>query len=78
MARGTKELEMQVMMVVGSGDCALRIEPLDEEGLALLAAFGVCGRFQTGLGQATGSPMPAADRPRQPHLDTMTIAEVMS
>lgn len=78
MARGTKELEMKVMMVVEGGDCALRIEPLDEEGLALLAAFGVCGRYQTGLGQATGSRMPGADSLRQAGLETMTLAEVAS
>ncbi len=69
---------MKVMMVVEGGDCALRIEPLDVEGLALLAAFGVCGRYQTGLGQATGSRMPGADSLRQAGLETMTLAEVAS
>ena len=53
---------MKVMMVVEGGDCALRIEPQDEEGLALLAAFGVCGAYQTRLGQARGSTMPAAEQ----------------
>lgn len=41
---------MEVMMIVEGSDCALRIEPEDEEGEALLASFGVKGHFQTKLG----------------------------
>ena len=52
---------MKVMMVVEGGDCALRIEPQDEEELTLLAAFGVSGAYQAKLGEAAGSPMPAAE-----------------
>lgn len=43
---------MKVMMVVEGDDCALRIEPEDEEGRALLAAFGVNGEFWTRLGSS--------------------------
>lgn len=43
---------MKVMMVVEGDACALRIEPQDEEGRALLAAFGVIGSFQTKLASA--------------------------
>lgn len=43
---------MKVMMVVEGNDCALRIEPEDEEGRALLAAFGIKGDFRTTLGPA--------------------------
>ena len=67
---------MKVMMVVEGGDCALRIEPLDEEGQALLAAFGVCGTYQTTLGQATGPTMPVAGSLGLPDLGTMTLAGV--
>ncbi|EXI87232.1 MAG: hypothetical protein AW12_02084 [Candidatus Accumulibacter sp. BA-94] len=52
---------MKVMMVVEGGDCALRIEPTDEEGLALLAAFGVSGAYQAKLGDAAGSTMLATE-----------------
>lgn len=45
---------MKVMMVVEGGDCALLIEPEDEEGRALLAAFGVSGDFRTRLGSSRG------------------------
>ncbi|MCM8612696.1 hypothetical protein [Accumulibacter sp.] len=69
---------MKVMMVMEGGDCALRIEPLDEEGLALLAAFGVCGTYQTRLGQAAGSTMSTAGSLRQSDLGTMKLAEVAS
>ncbi|EXI68532.1 MAG TPA: hypothetical protein PK440_21070 [Candidatus Accumulibacter phosphatis] len=53
---------MKVMMVVEGGDCALRIEPEDQEGLALLAAFGVNGAFQTKLGGSTRPTTTAAER----------------
>jgi len=46
---------MKVMMVIEGDDCALRIEPEDEEGRALLAAFGVVGPFETTLGSSEGS-----------------------
>ena len=55
---------MKVMMVVEGDDCALRVEPEDEEGLALLAAFGVRGAYQAKLGGAAGSTMLAAERIR--------------
>jgi hypothetical protein len=53
---------MKVMMVVEGSGCALRIEPQDEEGLALLAAFGVNGTYRAKLGQVTESPLPAEER----------------
>jgi len=56
------EVEMKVMMVVEGGDCALRIEPQDEEGLALLAAFGVSGAYQAKLGSAAASTRLATER----------------
>jgi hypothetical protein len=56
------EVEMKVMMVVEGGDCALRIEPEDEEGLALLAAFGLNGAYQAKLGGTAGSTTLAAER----------------
>ncbi len=43
---------MKVVMVVEGYGCSLRIEPQDEEGRALLAAFGVKGNFQTRLAPA--------------------------
>lgn len=43
---------MKVMMVVEGGDCALLIEPEDEEGRALLAAFGVSGDSRTRIGSS--------------------------
>jgi hypothetical protein len=50
------EDEMKVMMVVEGNECALRIEPEDEEGRALLSAFGIKGAFQTRPGSAA-TPM---------------------
>jgi len=46
---------MKVLMVVDEGGCALRIEPEDEEGRALLARFGVEGGFETQLGTPIGA-----------------------
>ena len=37
---------MKVLMVMEGNDCALQIEPEDEEGRALLAAYGVRGTVQ--------------------------------
>jgi len=54
------EVEMKVMMVVEGGDCALRIEPEDQEGRALLAAFGVTGEFRTRLGSSAPAPAVSA------------------
>lgn len=48
------EVKVKVMMIVEGDDCALQIEPENEEGRALLAAFGVRGTFRTRLGSATG------------------------
>lgn len=53
---------MKVMMVVEGSDCALRIEPEDEEGQALLAAFGVRGAFQTKLAGHTPADRLSAER----------------
>ncbi len=47
---------MKVLMVVEGGDCALLIQPEDEEGRALLAAFGVAGEFRARLGSCTDLP----------------------
>lgn len=45
---------MKVMMVVEGGDCALRIDPEDDEGRAVLAALGVKGVFKKRLGSSRG------------------------
>jgi hypothetical protein len=45
---------MKVLMVMEGNDCALRIEPEDEEGRALLAAYGVMGTYKAKLGITAG------------------------
>ena len=45
---------MKVLMVMEGNDCALQIEPEDEEGRALLAAYGVSGTFKAKLGTTSG------------------------
>ncbi|KFB66872.1 hypothetical protein [Candidatus Accumulibacter vicinus] len=47
---------MKVMMVMEDDGCALLIRPEDEEGRALLAAFGVAGEFKTRLGSSAELP----------------------
>lgn len=47
---------MKVMMVMEGDGCALLIRPEDEEGRALLAAFGVAGEFKTRLGNSAELP----------------------
>jgi len=50
------EVAMKVMMVMEDDGCALLIRPEDEEGRALLAAFGVAGEFKTRLGSSAELP----------------------
>jgi hypothetical protein len=45
---------MKVLMVMEGSHSALRIEPEDEEGRALLAAYGVMGAYQAKLGTTAG------------------------
>ncbi|MBK7673765.1 hypothetical protein [Accumulibacter sp.] len=45
---------MKVLMVMEGNHRALRIEPEDEEGRALLAAYGVMGTYQAKLGATAG------------------------
>ncbi|HMV05140.1 MAG TPA: hypothetical protein PKA30_06270 [Accumulibacter sp.] len=40
---------MKVVLITEGNNCALRIEPQDDEGRALLAAFGVGEAFMTKL-----------------------------
>ncbi|MCM8596585.1 hypothetical protein [Accumulibacter sp.] len=47
---------MKVLMLMDDDDCVLRIEPEDEEGRALLAAFGVSGGFARTLGSQGQEP----------------------
>jgi len=51
------EVAMKVMMVVEGDGCALLIQPEDEEGRALLAAFGVTGEFKTRLRSSVELPI---------------------
>ncbi|MEF8732052.1 MAG: hypothetical protein CRU78_16265 [Candidatus Accumulibacter phosphatis] len=48
---------MKVMMVVEGDCCGLKIDPEDDEGSALLAAFGITGTFYRRLG---GTQVPLA------------------
>lgn len=43
---------MKVMMIVQGDYCGLKIDPEDDEGRALLAAFGINGEFHRRLGSA--------------------------
>ena len=52
-----RSLEMKVMMVVEGDCCGLKIDPEDDEGSALLAAFGITGTFYRRLG---GTQVPLA------------------
>ena len=51
---------MKVMMVMEDDGCALLIQPEDEEGRALLAAFGVTGEFKTRLRSSVELPSVSA------------------
>ncbi|MDS4015056.1 MAG: hypothetical protein RKP46_12015 [Candidatus Accumulibacter sp.] len=61
---------MKVVLITEGNNCALRIEPQDEEGRALLAAFGLGEAFMTKLAplaslrSLVGSPQvpPLAER----------------
>jgi hypothetical protein len=66
---------MKVMLITEGNNCALRIEPQDEEGRALLATYGVGEAFTTRL--APPSPLkPVADLRQVAPCDRGALAEV--
>lgn len=67
--------QMKVMLITEGNNCALRIEPQDEEGRALLAAYGVGEAFTSKLAPST--PLnPVADSRQVAPCDREMLAEV--